>query len=61
MVRTQECSEQFLEFPGRNIKPTNNCTAINLPKITDTLMIRRLRFIGQCWRKKDEVISDHVE
>ena len=30
----------------------------NLPKITDTLMIRRLRFIGHCWRKKDEVISD---
>ena len=26
--------------------------------ITDTLMIRRLRFIGHCWRKKDEVISD---
>ena len=30
----------------------------NLPKITDTLMIRGLRFIGHCWRKKDEVISD---
>ena len=29
----------------------------NLPKITDTLMIRRLRFIGHCWRRKDEVIS----
>ena len=24
----------------------------NLPKITDTLMIRRLRFIGHCWKKK---------
>ena len=30
----------------------------NLPQITDTLMIRRLRFIGHCWRKKDEVISE---
>ena len=30
----------------------------NLPKITDTLTIRRLRFLGHCWRKKDEVISD---
>ena len=30
----------------------------NLPKITDTLMIRRLRFIGHCWRKKDEVIGE---
>ena len=30
----------------------------NLPKITDTLMIRRLQFIGHCWRKKDEVISE---
>ena len=29
-----------------------------LTQITDTLMIRRLRFIGHCWRKKDEVISD---
>ena len=40
---------------------TNKQLYGNLPKITDTLMIRRLRFIGQCWRKKDEVISDHVE
>ena len=30
----------------------------NLPKITDTLMIRKLRFIGHCWRRKDEVISE---
>ena len=30
----------------------------NLPKITDSLMIRRLRFIGHFWRKKDEVISE---
>ena len=30
----------------------------NLPNITDTLLIRRLRFIGHCWRKKDEVISE---
>ena len=37
---------------------TNKQLYGNLPKITDTLMIRRLRFIGQCWRKKDEVISD---
>ena len=29
----------------------------NLPKITDTLMIRRLECIGHCWRKQDEVIS----
>ena len=43
-----------MEFPGRSIKPTKNCTATD----TDTLMFRRLRFIGHCWRKKDEVISD---
>ena len=30
----------------------------NLPKITDTLKIRRLRFIGHCWRRKDEVLSE---
>ena len=28
-----------------------------LPKVTDTLKIRRLRFIGHSWRRKDEVIS----
>ena len=32
----------------------------NLPKITDTLMIRRLRFVGHCWGKKDEVISEQL-
>ena len=37
---------------------TNKQLYGNLPKITDTLMIRRLRFIGHCWRKKDEGISD---
>ena len=30
----------------------------NHPKITDTLMIGRLRFIGHYWRKNDEVIGD---
>ena len=30
----------------------------NLPKITDTLMIRKLQFIGHCCRKKDKVISE---
>ena len=29
----------------------------NLPKITDTLRIRSLRFVGNCWRRKDELIS----
>ena len=37
---------------------TNKELYDNLPKITDTLMIRRLRFIGHCCRKKDEVISE---
>ena len=39
-------------------RKTNKELYGNLPKITDTLTIRRLRFIGHCWRKKDEVISD---
>ena len=30
----------------------------NLPKITDTLKIRRLRFVGHCWGRKDELISE---
>ena len=37
---------------------TNKKLYGNNPKITDTLMIRRLRFIERCWRKKDEVISE---
>ena len=57
MVRTQECSEQLLEFPVRSIKPTKNCTATFLRLQIYTLMIRKLRFIGHCWRKKDQVIS----
>ena len=57
MVRTQECSEQFLEFPEKSIKATKNYTA-TIPKITGTLMIGRLRFIGHRWRKNDEVMGD---
>ena len=29
----------------------------NLPKITETLRIRRLKFIGHSWRSKNELIS----
>ena len=29
----------------------------NLPKITGTLRIRRLWFVGHCWRQKVELIS----
>ena len=48
-------SWRFLESKEHK---TNKELYGNLPKITDTLMIRRLRFIGHCWRKKDEVISE---
>ncbi|XP_068749563.1 transmembrane protein 180-like isoform X2 [Montipora capricornis] len=34
---------------------TNKELYSNLPKITDKLKIRRLRFIGHCWRRMDEV------
>ena len=37
---------------------TNKELYDNVPKVTDTLTIRRLGFIGHSWRKKDEVISD---
>lgn len=30
----------------------------HLPKITDTMKMRRLWFIGHCWRRKEEVISE---
>ena len=45
-------------LPRRLEHKTNKELYGNLPNITVTLMIRRLRFIGHCWRKKDEVISD---
>ena len=37
---------------------TNKELYNKLPNITDTLRNRRLRFIGHCWRRKDEVISE---
>ena len=46
-----------LGVPWREHK-TNKELYGNLPKITDTLKIGRLRFIVHCWRRKDEVISE---
>ena len=30
----------------------------NIPKISDTIRKQRLRFVGHCWRSKDELASD---
>ena len=37
---------------------TNKELCGHLPKITDTMKIRRLWFIGHCWRRKEEVTSE---
>ena len=38
-------------------RKTNKELYGNLTKITDTLRIRRLKFIGHCWRRKNELIN----
>ena len=35
---------------------TNNELYGELPLVSDTLKLRRLRFIGHCWRRKDETV-----
>ena len=47
-----------VKITNKRNQKTNKELYSNLPKIIDTLMIRRPQFIGHCWRKKDEVISD---
>ena len=47
-----------VKITNKRNQKTNKELYSNLPKIIDTLMIRRPQFIGLCWRKKDEVLSD---
>ena len=51
-------TEMIRTIPGVSWreKKTNKDLYRNLPKITDTLRIRRLKFIGHCWRRKNELI-----
>ena len=46
-------TEMIRTIPGVSWreKKTNKDLYRNLPKITDTLRIRRLKFIGHCWRR----------
>ena len=36
---------------------TNKDLYGKLMKVTDSLRVRRLKFIGHCWRRKDELIN----
>ena len=38
--------------------PTKHQLYSNLPPITKTIQVRRTRHKGQCWRSRDELISD---
>ena len=38
--------------------PTRHQLYGHLPSITKTIQVRRTRHAGQCWRSKDELISD---
>ena len=39
---------------------TNEQLYCDIPKISKSIRIPRLRFAGHCWRSKDEVSSDLV-
>ena len=38
--------------------PTNKEIYGNIPRLTDTIRYRRLRFAGHIWRNKEELASD---
>ena len=37
---------------------TNKELYKDIPKIRDTIRQHRLRFVGHCWRSKEEIVSD---
>ena len=38
--------------------PTNHQLFAHLPPITKTILVRRIRHAGHCWRSRNELISD---
>ena len=38
--------------------PTRHQLYVHLPPITKTILVRRTRHTGHCWRSRDELISD---
>ena len=40
--------------------PTNQQPYSHLPPITKTTLVRRTKHAGQCWRSKDELITDEL-
>ena len=38
--------------------PTKQQLYVHLPPITKTIQVRRNRHAGNCWRSRDELISD---
>ena len=47
----------ILNKSGRQ-HPTRHQLYVHLPPITKTIQVRRTRHAGNCWRSKDELISD---
>ena len=43
---------------SRRHHPTKQQLYGHLPPITKTIQIRRTRYAGHCWRRRDELISD---
>ena len=39
-------------------KITNKELYGDIPRLSDTILIQRLRFAGHCWRSKNELVSD---
>ena len=54
---TQECCKQYWTSPGGSTPQSSSCTATYHPS-QKTILGRRTRHAGHCWRSKDELISD---
>ena len=53
----QECYELYWTNPGSSLPQNSSCTATYHP-FSKTIQIRRTRYVGHCWRSKDELMSD---
>ena len=53
MAITEECCQKYWRK-----HPTRHQLYGHLPPITKTIQARRTRHAGQCWRSRDELISD---
>ena len=51
------CCKQYSTSPGGST-PTKQLLYSHLPTITKIIKVRRTRYVGHCWRSRDELISD---